>query len=363
MIVSLSLTMVCLTADRVKHTIVSDSETIISKISPNALKQRIVQRINKVVVDLKEVERFEKKHVANQVLTISKLFSLLSTEDMKSLYQEVKSQRSNEEEREIARQLIVEVAVMTGTNPSIMFVKHLIESQEMSPVRMGVSIAMLPHYIRTPTVKLLNEIFELVKSPAVTKYEVLKTNSQLAFATLLHRACIARNRAARFPFFANELQSAQTEGEKISAVLSLGAIGHKSVLSVLLPYIEGKSRSTPVVQRMAIYSLNVVAHELRDELLPVYSALVHNPSEERNVRIAALAMMLTMEPSMVHFQKLATSTWFEQDKEFHKFVYSTLKSMSDIEVQNQPEYNTPLFQNSYKARMALPLAKPIGGFN
>ena len=69
-----------LTAERIRNTIVSDSEAVMSKIAPNALKQRIVQKIQEVVTHLKEVQEFGKKHVANQVLTISKLFSLLSTE-------------------------------------------------------------------------------------------------------------------------------------------------------------------------------------------------------------------------------------------------------------------------------------------
>jgi len=372
-----------LTAERVQNTIVSDSEAILAKMSPNTLKQKIVEKLTKIVQDLKEVQELEKKHVASQVLTVSKLFSLLSTEQMKSLYQQVKGISGSQEDQEVAKQLVLEIAVMTASNPAVVFVKELIQSEEMSPLRMGVSIAMLPHYIRTPTVKLLDEIFELIKSPAVTKYQVLKANSELAFATILNRACIDRNRVVRFPVFvygefctsetselvtkyipylANQLQSAQSEDEKISAILALGSIGHKSVVSVLLPYIEGKARSTPIVQRMAIYALDTAVHEHRDILLPVYSAIVHNPSEERNVRIAALSMMLYMQPSIVHFQKLATSTWFEKDTEFHKFVFSTLKSMSEIQNYQQPNFNTPLYQNSVRAKLVLHLAKPVAGF-
>jgi len=373
-----------LTADRVKDTIISDSESIIAKMSPNTLKHKIVEKITKIVRDLKEEQGLEKEYIAHEVLTVTKLFSLLSTQQMKSLYHEVKSVFSTEGEKEIAEQLIIEVGIMSGTNPAVMFVKEMIESEEMSPLRIGTAIITLPHYVKTPTVKVLDELFELIKSPAITRHHTLKSNAQLAFATLVNRACISGNRETRFPVFVygefcnsqiseivgkyipylhEELQSAQTEGEKISAIFALGSLGHKSVVSILLPYIEGKtSMSSPLLQRVALYSLGDVMYEHREILLPVFSALVHNPSEERTVRMAALSMMLYLQPSMVNFQKLATSTWFERDHEFQKFVYSTLKSLSEVEVEEQPSFKTPLYHNSVKARMVLHLAKPMTGF-
>merc|ERR1711970_1588829 len=117
--------------------------------------------------------------------------------------------------------------------------------------------------------------------------------------------------------------------------------------------------SSPIEQRMAIYALTPVAIEHSEELLPISSAIVFNPVEEKTVRIAALTMLLRTQPSLVHFQKLATSTWFEKDIEFQKFVYSTLKTMSEIEMTEQPSYKTPLYYNSMKAKVVMPLVKPV----
>ena len=353
-----------------------------SKVPQDTLKKMIVKSLMKVTEDMREIEEFEKKHASTQVLVITKLFSQLSTETMKSLYEEVKGLGSNQEDREFCRQLLLEVSVMSGTNPSILFLKDLIESEEMSPIRAGLTISMLPHYIRTPTVQILDQLFELVKSPAVTKHEMLRSNAQLAFATIVNRACIDVGKTTRFPefvysefcnsqtselttkyipFFASKLQSASSSSERKSMIMTLGAIGHESVIPILLPYIEGRAeKCTPIEQRLAMYSLDTVTRHYRDTLLPIYSALVHNPSEDRTVRIAALSLMLTMEPSMVHFQKLATSTWFEKDNEFHKFVYSTLKSLSNIEVTEMPEYRI-LYSMANKARVVYHLAKPVPG--
>merc|ERR1719315_209807 len=140
--------------------------------------------------------------------------------------------------------------------------------------------------------------------------------------------------------------------------MALGTLGHESVIPILLPYIEGKS--SVFEQRVAIFSLDgPILKHYRHILLPIYSAIVHNPTEERSVRISAFTMLIKMQPSIVQFQELASSTWFEKDIEFQKFVYSTLKTLSEIKVTEEPTFKSTLYHNSLKARIVLPLIKPV----
>ena len=367
---------------RFKTIVPLDREIILSKLSPDTLKQRVVEHLTRIVNDLDEVEHLEKKEISMNLLMLSKVFGILSTDHLVSVYKNVRDMNADEEKKETARQLVLELSIMSGSNAGIMFIKEMIESEELSPFRAGLYLTTLPHYIRTPDVKILDQIFELIKSPAISKHSLLKTNAHLAFATLLNKACIEDN-DYRYPVFvfgefcnsetseltnkyipymADLLQSASRPEERESIILSVGAISHESVIPILLPYIEGKaSGSTPTEQRMAIYSLNMMTRRHREVLLPVFSTLVHNPSEDRYVRIAALSMMMTMDPSTYYFQKLATSTWFEKDNEFHKFVFSTLKSLSEIETDAHPTAGT-LKTMSEQAKIVLPLAKPLPGF-
>merc|ERR1719184_354707 len=358
----------------------SPRESFLKKLSPSTLKQKMVEKISQIVRDLKEVEDFEKKQVSAHVLTLSKSLFLLDEEELKSVFEELKGLKLDEEDRETARQLFLEIALTSGSNSSIRFLKKMIESGELSSLRIGEIIATLPHYIKTPSVEIMTDIFEVVKSPAVTRHSLLKYNANLAFANLVNKVCISSTRLVRFPIFVfgefcshekltgeyvphlvEELKSAETPAERTSAILALGELGHESVIPTLLPYIEGKSdKSTPVEQRMAIYSLNSVTIKHRHILYPIYSALVFNPTEPREVRIAALSEMLRMQPSMVEFQKLATSTWFEEDAEFLKFVVSTLKSLSNIEPSELPKIGM-LYELSIKARAVYPLSKPVPG--
>merc|ERR1711962_1326832 len=257
----------------------SPRESFLKKLSPSTLKQKMVEKISQIVRDLKEVEEFEKKQVSAHVLTLSKSLFLLDEEELKSVFEELKGLKLDEEDRETTRQLFLEIALTSGSNSSIRFLKKMIESGELSSLRIGEIIATLPHYIKTPSVEIMTDIFVVIK------------------------VCISSTRLVRFPIFVfgefcshekltgeyvphlvEELKSAETPAERTSAILALGELGHESVIPTLLPYIEGKSdKSTPVEQRMAIYSLNSVTTKHRHILYPIYSALVFYPTEPREV--------------------------------------------------------------------------------
>merc|ERR1711922_4466 len=213
----------------------------------------------------------------------------------------------------------------------------------------------------------------------IQENEFIKINAMLAFGTIVNRACVRENRGTRFPIYTfgefctsktseittkyipylvSQLKSATSQGERAAAILAIGNLGHKSAIQILMPYIEGREGVTPLEQRLALYSLQHFDNERRNVIINIYSSLVFNPAEERDTRIAALSMILNVEPSSVFFQKLATSTWFEQDSEFHKFVYSTLKSLSEIKESQLPNSHTSLSRNSQKAKMVMELAKP-----
>merc|ERR1712234_65265 len=98
------------------------NEEIIAKLSPATLKQKIVEKLITIAKDLSSAEE---KHVSLSILSVSKVFSLLNTEEIKSLYNEVKGLSLPEEVKETLEQLVLEVAVISGTNPSIMFVKEM----------------------------------------------------------------------------------------------------------------------------------------------------------------------------------------------------------------------------------------------
>merc|ERR1719447_2384582 len=68
-----------------------------------------------------------------------------------------------------------------------------------------------------------------------------------------------------------------------------------------------------------------------------------------------------MKPTTSQLQKMAVSTWFEQDHEVSKYVYSSLKSYAHIQPQDQPE-DSYQRQLSEQCQSVLKLSKPMSQY-
>merc|ERR1711910_17279 len=78
----------------------------------------------------------------------------------------------------------------------------------------------------------------------------------------------------------------------------------------------------------------------------------------RYLRIAAITMLMKCQPETVQLQKLAVMTWFEQDLEVSRFIYSMLKEQTKIELESHPE-GSYLKELSLEAMTVFPLCKPM----
>merc|ERR1711970_1346004 len=255
----------------------------------------------------------------------------------------------------------------------------MIMANKLNIVEMVEVLMTLPHNIKAPNVHIIEQIFELIQHPNIVAHKMLKHNAHIAFATILNRACFNTQESVfpvnvfgemctpenpkiankYIPHLKAELSAANDE-EVHAAILALGTIGHDAVLPILLPYIEGKVTSNVAHRKMAIYALAKVAHKYRETLLPIYSAIALNQGENRELRIAALSMMMPMNPHMVHMQKLAVATWFEQDEAVAKFIFTSLKSLAHIKITDVPAASR-MVRLVEKAATVLPLAKPFPG--
>merc|ERR1719462_1020097 len=65
-----------------------------------------------------------------------------------------------------------------------------------------------------------------------------------------------------------------------------------------------------------------------------------------------------MKPTTSQLQKMAVSTWFEQDHEVAKYIYSSIKSYAQLQPQDQPE-DSYQRQLSEQCQSVLKLAKPM----
>merc|ERR1719312_693496 len=357
-------------------------EGSLEEIKKKDLKVKLIEKLTVVANQLAEIENFGKKEIPSELKALKTVISVFTTVELKEVYASIMELTVPVQVKETMRSLLLDTVRQAGTSPSIMFLKEMIEAEKLTDVETLFAIVGLAHNIKTPTVALIDQIFELIKSPAITKKPLIKAHAHLVFATLINKSCLSLPVSEVYPEYVfgkmcspdnlkitqiyiphlvKELNAASDVNAKMGAIMVVGAVGHESVIPLILDHIEGKVEGcTPAVRALAIYSLADQTNKYRNILLPVYASIVHNQAENRAIRIAAFSMLMKMQPDTIHLQKLAVSTWFEKDAEMHKFIYSSLKALAHLDLESHPE-GSQWKSLTLKAQVVLPMAKPVPG--
>merc|ERR1719290_477064 len=144
------------------------------------------------------------------------------------------SSSSSQERRNTARTLYIEIVRNAGTSPCVMFLKQMIEQDQMSEIEKFLVVSTFTHYIKTPTEELIHQIFHLIRSRAITSKPYLKAPANLVFATLVRQACFNSNNKVypeyvfgkmcsptnqkiteeSIPYLVQQLRSSQSQSER-----------------------------------------------------------------------------------------------------------------------------------------------------
>jgi len=352
---------------------------ISEKLSTEQAKSQIVQKLQQIAQELEDVENFAQKEIPSQLKNLKTVVSIMKTDDIKQMFLSIQSLSCTQQQKQTIRNLFIDIVRNAGTPSTVMFLKDMIEQEQLTEVESYMIIVTLNHYMKAPSEELIHQVFQLIKTQAVQKRFWLKGSANLVFASIVRNACLG-NRKVHYPeelfgkmcsynnqkitkeyipYLIQELKNAQTSVEKEMALYAIGQIGHESVLPLLVSYMEGSNQDeTHQLRKVALWALSDVAQHYREKLLPVFLAIAQNQAESRTLRIPAIAMIMELKPEVVHLQKLAVSTWFEQDHEVARYIYGTFREQANLDQASHPE-GSYLKDLSQKAKVVLPLAKPI----
>merc|ERR1719312_281772 len=268
----------------------------LEEINKRDLKVKVIEKLTVVANQLREIENFGKKDIPSELRTLKNVLSVLTTVELKGVYESLLVSKAPVEVKETMRSLLLDTVRLAGTSPSIVFLKEMIEAEKLSDAETLFVIVGLAHYIKTPTEALIDQIFELIKSPAIAKKPLIKAHAHIVFATLIRKSCLSlpvsevypehvfgkmcspdnvKITNAYIPHLIQELKAAQAAHDvqaQMGALYVVGSIGHESIVPLILDYIEGKVEGcTPAVRALAIYSLADATNKYRNILLPVFA--------------------------------------------------------------------------------------------
>jgi len=350
------------------------------------IKSQVKNLIKEVVTELIQSIDVHEKQIPMKVLSASRGLSMLKTkEEIRNVYTELKSEfHGSEQDLVSMKNIFYDSVLMSGTPQSIHFLKEIILSEEMSKIQISNIFIWMPHYIIIPNQEVLRELFELVTSEKVRECPLLYNAAIMGYSTLLEKACISNLRKTSYPvsvfgefcnpdseivtekwipYLLKDLKNAQTTHAKRNEIIvSLGLLNHKNTIGELIPYVEGSAQDTSKVNRlMAIYSLSLssLAREQQHVVLPIFHAILSNPAENTELRIAAFNILIRMNPPMSVMHKIVSLTWTEKNKEILKVINVALATLS-LESRNEQTAESTL-TIAKKAALVYPLIKKTEG--
>ncbi len=181
--------------------------------------------------------------------------------------------------------MLVDCLVQCGSNPAIMLIKELVETEQITESKATWALAAVGYYAKTPTRELFQELVvclsenllhnsvpflsmslfvkfqTLLKSSPVRSSKTLKQTTMMTIADLLNTACGSRFSAAKrfpvsvlgdfcdrrspiiteevLPFLVKELEFSTDTFDRIVTLAAFGSLGVEEIVPYLLPIIRG----------------------------------------------------------------------------------------------------------------------------
>merc|ERR1719305_2136570 len=145
------------------------------RISPEELVRKAEMLVKEIIEhDIVNPTILPEADMSWKVLTLSNTFKMFDRTMLMRVYENV-IRSANGEEKDLAKNILVDTIVMSGTPEAIKFFKDLVERGELRSSQISAIFFALPRTIVTPTSYFLEELFELIKSKPVQKAPMSST--------------------------------------------------------------------------------------------------------------------------------------------------------------------------------------------
>eukprot|EP00088_Acartia_fossae_P064950 TRINITY_DN79_c0_g1_i2.p1 TRINITY_DN79_c0_g1~~TRINITY_DN79_c0_g1_i2.p1 ORF type:complete len:1872 (+),score=653.85 TRINITY_DN79_c0_g1_i2:417-5618(+) len=349
--------------------------------SQRELKQKVVEAFTEIIESSEKMSEssVNEKDAAGLSVVAIRGLSQLSYEELKEVKQTIKSQHGEGKYKSMIQKAFFDLVSIAGTNPCMKLIIDEVKSGEMNeePATWSWILSNSLRSVKTPTEELLEELVELLKHQHIQQNRIIRAAYAMGLTELINKACInPESQMNEFPtkiygefchpemsvikenlipFLSRKLrESSRSEmGSVITYVNALGNLGTEQASKELMEVVEGRISVNPHPRSVAVYKLIRPARENPSVYRPVFLSLIENSAESSEVRMAAITALTYCYPSTADLQKLAVRSWFEPSEQVSTYIYSTLKTLSQL-----PSSVSEFDDLKSKAEITLPLCKP-----
>lgn len=253
-----------------------------------------------------------------------------------------------------------DAVVQAGTLPAFQQIRTWIEKRKIEGEEAAEVVAVLSRTLRYPTTSVMKQFFELAMSPVVVEQMYLNSSALIAATKFINMGQVNNETAHRFypthmygrlsskqdrfvvdeilPRLSQELKQAieQEDSHKAQVyVTAIGNLGHRAILNVYAPYLEGKIPVSTYLRTRMVENLHIAAYQGDHHVRAVLYSILKNTAEPYEVRVAAVHSIFMSRPTTAMMQAMAEMT--KEDPSIH--VRAVLKNaIEEVSELKNPRY-------------------------
>lgn len=226
-----------------------------------------------------------------------------------------------------------DAVVQAGTPPAFQQIKVWIMSKKIQKEEAAQVISTLAKTLRYPTRDIMVQFFELAMSPEVQQQERLNTSALIAATQFIRMGQVSNATAHSYypthmygrlthkhdrfvvdnilPRLSKQLKEAIEKDERSWAqvyVKAIGNLGHREILQVFAPYLEGRIQVSKYLRVQMVIQLRCLVEQKDKYVRAVLYSLLRNTAEPYEVRVAAILNIFMAHPTAEMMQVMAQMT-------------------------------------------------------
>ncbi|KAL1493354.1 hypothetical protein ABEB36_011423 [Hypothenemus hampei] len=315
------------------------------------LKQKVIKLIDEISRELAQPEEALNQSTLSKYTMLVSLLRLMNQQEIKDISQQLYQQ--DQRPWGIFRDAVAQ----TGTGPALLNIEQWISNGKIEKQEAGDIIASMARATRFPTEEYMKKFFTLLQKSEVKHQEALNETALIAFCKLVNKVYVNRQQSRNqfpvysfnsfntkegkdfikstvIPYLAEQLSDAiyQADTRKIHAYIrALGFIGHKNIVQVFEPYLEGEKQVSQFQRMLMVLSLDKLVVSYPQLAQALLHRIYQNVGEVPEIRVAAVYQLMRTNPPAEMLQHMAENTQTDVQEEVNAAVKSAIETACQLD--------------------------------
>lgn len=247
-----------------------------------------------------------------------------------------------------------DAVAQSGSLPAFKQIISWIQKKKIQGEEAAEIVASLVKTLRYPTKEVMTKFFEMAMSPEVREQQFLNTTALIAATRFINMGQVNNYTAHYFyptymygrfadkydnfvleeilPPLANELKKAVQQKDTSKAqvyIKAIGNLGHRQILEVFAPYLEGKILVSTYLRTRIINNLQVLSFQKGKYVRNVLYSILRNTAEPYEVRVAAIRNLFIAFPTQAMMQAMAQMTHDDPSKHVRSALKASIEASAN----------------------------------